>query len=367
MKQSIVFSANSSWYLYNFRRKTISAFLNLGYRVFCIAKRDDYTVKLSQLGAEFIDLNYSSHSKNPFSLLSQVLYMRRLLKQCKPIFLFNFTIKNNILGPIAALNFNIKVINNISGLGTVFIRKSFVTSFVKLLYRFSNKYVKTIFCQNKDDFNFLLANHLANKDQLELIPGSGVDLEKFHPRFRGQKQKDFIFIYLGRLIIDKGVIELLEAFKRLLPEFQNTRLLIYGDYDSSNPRSIDPKIIELNKSNNYISFFDHTDEPKEILARVDCLVLPSYREGMPRSVLEASSMGIPCITSNVPGCRDAVIDGKTGLLCEPNNVNDLYIKMKQMRSMPRDSLTLMSNHARKHIEDNFSEHKAIKPYIDFLN
>ena len=367
MKQSIVFSANSSWYLYNFRSKTISAFLDQGYRVFCIAKRDDYSIKLSELGAEFINLNYSSHSKNPFSLLSQVLYTRRLLKQNKPIILFNFTIKSNILGPIAAINLDIKVINNISGLGTVFIKKSWVTFFVKLLYRFSNRYVNKVFCQNKDDFSFLLVNHLVNKDQLELIPGSGVDLEKFHPRYRKKNQKDFIFIYLGRLIVDKGVLELFEAFKMLLPEFPNTRLLIYGNYDSSNPRSIDLKILQLNKSNKCISIFDHTDEPREILSSVDSLILPSYREGMPRSVLEASSMGIPCITSNVPGCRDAVIDGKTGLLCEPYNANDLYVKMREIRSMPINLLTLMSSRARKHVEENFSEHKAIKPYIDFLN
>ena len=366
MKKNVIFSANTSWYLFNFRKSTIKRLIKEGHNVICIAPHDKYSNKLSELKAHYIELNFKSHNKNPFSIAFLLIKFLYLIWRHNPDIIFNFTIKNNIIGTIAAFFFRVKVVNNISGLGTVFINNNFFTKLIKLLYKFSQKRAHIVFCQNYDDMSLLKNQNLVLENKLKLIPGSGVNLNYF----KSEVKKEIYgktFLYLGRLIHEKGLKELTEAFELLSKEHIEAKLMICGSYDDSNPRSIDKGLLEHWKDSSNIELMDHTDDPKKIFMKTDYVILPSYREGMPRSLLEASAMGIPTLASDVPGCRDAVIDGMTGFLFKPKDSKDILIKMRKMISLDSKQKNDMSVKAREHMSKNFNEEKVINAYLRIVN
>ena len=366
MKKKIVLSANTSWYLYNFRLSTIKRLVNEGHNVICIAPHDNYSHKLSKLNLRFIELNFKSNNKNPFSSVFLFLRFLIIFRIYNPDIIFNFTVKNNILATLAAFFSKGQVVNNISGLGTTFINNDFTTIIIKFLYKFSQKRANLVFCQNNDDINLIKKLNLVSSNKLKILPGSGVNLDHFRP----QHKKNFstkTFLYLGRLIYEKGLIELTQAFEGLLKKHNDARLIICGSYDSSDPRSINKEYLEHWRQSNSIDLLDHTSDPKKIFTQADYVILPSYREGMPRSLLEASAMGIPTLASDVPGCREAVIDGITGFLFNPMDTEDTLKKMEKIISLDHNSKFEMSIKAREHMVNNFDEKLVISAYLNVVN
>ncbi len=367
-KIAVSLSANTSWYLYNFRQSTIKAFLNLNYEVICISPTDEFTIDLENLGCKCINLKMNSKGTNPFQDILIVCRLIYLYLKYKPKAAFHFTIKNNIFGTWAALISNTPTINNVSGLGTAFIREGLISKIVRLLYKCSQPFAHRVYCQNPEDFDLLIDKKLVNQDKLFLLPGSGVDLKRFNSDPVNHSKNDkFTFLYVGRILADKGLFELIEAYKNLKTKKINCELWICGILNTENISSISKTQIEDWKDIDDIKWLDPQKDIENIYKQVDCVVLPSYREGMPKTLLEAGSMGLPSVATNVPGCRNIIQDNVNGFLCRVKDSKDLEEAMRKVLNLSKDEIKEMGKNARNIVKDNFDEKIVIDSALDALD
>lgn len=358
---TITISANTSWYLYNFRASTIRRLLAEGYRVVCLSPADDYSQKLiTDLGCEWLPLVMNNQGSNPFKDAGLVHQFWRHYRALKPVAALHFTIKNNVYGTWAARALSVPVINNVSGLGTAFIRTGLVSAIVRLLYKTSQPLAHRVFCQNEDDLNQLAENRLVPRERLELLPGSGVDLERFSPGLREPRSGTFRFLYAGRMLADKGLNELIAAVRMINAKGLQCSLWLSGFPDVENVSAISQQQLSEWSEEAGIEWMGPSDVMEKVYAAVDCVVLPSYREGMPRSLLEAGAMGLPVVTTNVPGCRNVVRDGYNGLLCEVKDSTSLMQAMLKMLALPDDERARMGENGRTLVAERFGEHLVVE-------
>ncbi|MBA6412281.1 glycosyltransferase family 4 protein [Parahaliea sp. F7430] len=352
-------SANTSWYLYNFRASTIGRLLAEGYRVVCLSPEDDYSARLPELGCEWQPIRMDNQGSNPIKDIGLVVQFWRHYRRLRPVAALHFTIKNNVYGTWAARILGIPVINNVSGLGTAFIRTGPVAWIVRLLYKTSQPLAQRVFCQNAEDMQLLINNNLVPNDRLVLLPGSGVNLERFNPVIRQANHGPFRFLYAGRMLADKGLHELVEAITQLHLGGEKAVLWLCGFAGVSNVSAITESQLESWANEPFIEWLGPTDAMEEVLAQVDCVVLPSYREGLPRSLLEAGAMGLPSVATDVPGCRHVITDGENGFLCEARSVESLVQALTKMLHLPVHEREAMGGAARKNVEENFSEQVVV--------
>ena len=359
--QTVTISSNTSWYLYNFRASTIESLLREGYRVVCLSPQDDYSQKLTdQLQCEWLPLVMDNHGSNPFRDAGLVFQFWRHYRSLKPAVALHFTIKNNVYGTWAARALAIPAINNVSGLGTAFIRSGPVSAIVRLLYRSSQPLAYHVFCQNEEDFAQLADSKLVPRERLELLPGSGVDLVRFNPVVRRARSGNFRFLYAGRMLADKGLNELVAAIREINADSVKCQLWLCGFGDVENVSAISEQQLEKWGQEPGIDWLGPNDAMEEVYADVDCVVLPSYREGMPRSLLEGAAMGLPLVATDVPGCRTIVKDGVNGLLCEAGNSESLRMAMKKMLELPQTRRSRMGETARELVAAQFGEQRVIE-------
>ena len=356
----IVFSANTSWYLYNFRRSTIQTFIDLGYKVVCFSPEDDYSKKIKELGCIWQPLYMNNKSTNPVKDFMIVLQYIRLFFKYRPTYCFNFTVKNNIYGTWAAKLLKVKAINNVSGLGTAFIHNNMTSRIVKLLYKTSQPFASTVFCQNPDDYDTLLQHKLVP-------PGSGVDIEMFNPSLRKDKTERFQFLFAGRILKDKGIMEMIEAFNCISQRDFPCSLTLCGFASSDNVSAIGEATIHDWERNSNIKWIGSSDDMPNVYSLADCVVLPSYREGMPRSLLEAGAMGLPSITTDVPGCRNVIKNEFNGYICRVKDSKDLYNSMITVLKLTDDELIQVSINAREHVEKYYNESIVINKAVSAVS
>lgn len=369
--KNILLSANSSWYLYNFRYSTIIEALDRGYQVTCLSPEDSYSKKLIKLGCLHHPISFQSKTTNPLLELALIVKFFWAYFRIKPNIVFHFTVKNNIYGTFAAAIHGIPTVNNISGMGTAFLKKNFLSSLVLFLYKLSQRFAKKIFCQNIEDLNFLIKNRIASESKLILIPGSGVNTSKFHPNLKdshkqSNNNKEFTFLYAGRMLYDKGLRELIEAFKSLnFPEMK-CNLILCGFLDVDNISAITESDLKVWEKISGVEWIGPSDNVELIMARADCVVLPSYREGMPKSLLEAGAMGLPVIATNVPGCRSIVKNELNGYLCEPYSSESLKDAMTKIINLDKEGLIEMGVFARNRVVKDFDEQLVINFFFEVL-
>ncbi|CAK3667526.1 glycosyltransferase family 4 protein [Vibrio crassostreae] len=362
----VVLSANTSWYLYNFRRTTIISLQKLGYTVCCVSPYDGYSERLVQeFSVEWVDINIDNKGKNPFKDFKLIFDFFKIYNKLKPLVVCHFTIKNNIYGTFPAFVLGAKVINNVTGLGTAFISGGLVSSFVKLLYRFTQPFAHKVFCQNQDDYDFLVAQKLVRSKKLELLPGSGVDINRFSPGVRAgvSKKEKFVFLFVGRMIVDKGVTELLEAAELLSKSRNDFLIKLCGFTSVDNVSALSESYIKKWAKKDYIDWLGPSDHIEEIYSMADCVILPSYREGMPRTLLEAGAMGIPSITTNVPGCRHLINDGFNGFVCEVKDPADLMRAMIKMLNLDESEYSSICANARDFIVSHYCDSLVVNKTI----
>ena len=254
----------------------------------------------------------------------------------------------------------------ITGLGTVFIRKSFVTLIVILLYRISFTKVHKVIFQNKNDKKKFLNLKIVKPNKCILSPGSGVDLNHF--KYKKNHYTDHTkFLLTGRLLKEKGVIEFVEAAKKINSEKLNCKFKIVGSIDEKNPSSINKKVIKdfLKDKNN--SFNNFSSDIRKFINWSNCVVLPSYREGTPRGLLEALSTGRPIITTNAVGCREVILNNKNGFITKIKDINSVYLAFKKFHYLDLSSKVRMSKFSRKFVTKKFNEKKVISIYERILN
>lgn len=360
----IAITANTSWYLYNFRSNLIKGLLEEGYQILAIAPLDDYSKRLEALGndVKFRSIKIDQGGTNPIKDLQTTLEFYRIYRSARPDVVLNFTPKNNIYSTLAASRFHIPVINNIAGLGSVFIQEGMVSRIARFLYRISQKHASHIFFQNQEDRDLFLQADFVNPDLTERLPGSGVDLVRF-TEIPLPDSGSFRFLLVARLLYEKGVEEYAMAAKYLKTMYPQIECRVVGMLDSKNPSAIPRHVIEEWHKKGYILFLGSTDNIEEEIAKVHCLVLPSYyREGVPRSLLEGAAMGRIIITTDNVGCRETVENGKSGFLCEPKSIEDLAKTMEKVISMEADQQQQFGSFSRKHAESKFDENIVTRSY-----
>lgn len=364
--KTIAIVLNTSWNIFNFRLNLIKAFQAAGWRVIAIAPQDAYTYKLKDFGIEHYDIQINSKGVNPFEDLKLIYDFLRLYQKARPDILLHYTIKPNIYGSIAAGILGIPVINNISGLGTVFIKESLITSVVKWLYRYSLHKSSKVFFQNSDDIHVFLANKLVAKEKCDLLPGSGIDFNKFIPIDHIKDNEQFVFLLIARMLWDKGIGEYVEAAKMIKLKYPYIEFQLLGSLDTANKTAISKEQMKQWTDAGVVTYLGITDNVQQYIKQADCIVLPSYREGTPRTLLESASMAKPIITTNVPGCKEVVTDGINGYLCKVQNSYDLASKMEIMLKLSNQERASMGLAGRKKIIKEFDEMIVIQKYLDTI-
>jgi glycosyltransferase involved in cell wall biosynthesis len=360
----IAISANSSWYIFNFRQNTIRELLRCGYEVIVIAPLDNYSKRLIELGCSFIQINIEQKGKNPFKDLITIYQFWKIYKGSHIDVVLNFTPKNNIYSTISAYASGTKAINNIAGLGVVFIKKNLLSYIVRFLYKISQNKASILFFQNEDDQKIFADYKIARNVSHYRLPGSGVDLSRFHV-VNAKDDGVVRFLLVARMLYEKGIEHFVEAARILKKKYgDKVELNLLGFIDENNPSSVsNSQILEWVKEG-VINYLGVSDCVENQIALADCVVLPSYyREGVPRSLLEAGAMGKPIVTSDNVGCRDCVVDSINGFLCQPQSTESLVAKMELMCMMGYKGRIEMGRKSRQKIEDEFDENIVIKRYI----
>ena len=363
----ICINYNTSWGVYNFRKELISALLSNGYIVVVISPLDNFTEKLLKLGCQHYNISFKNDSLGVYNTLKYLFDLRRLLITIKPNFILNFTTRPNIFTPIASINLGVKSINNIAGLGVGF-KNIFIRQILKILYYFSqrNKNTLHVFFQNDKDFTYFKKLNLIIEKNSSVLPGSGVDLEKF--TFKPKKSSEKInFLFASRLLKSKGILELVKCLQLLHNENKNINLTILGEIDSNNKDSISLKDLIKIKNFPFVKYFGKVDNVRYYLSKCDCFVLPTtYNEGTPRSILEALSVGRPVITTDIAGCRDTVVDGFNGFLIIPNNDESLINCLRKFIELKKDEKKNFGLNSREIAENKFDVKIVISKYLDLI-
>lgn len=363
----IVVAANSAWNVANFRKELIADLIESGHRVVVVAPDDGHADRVRRLGADFVPIAVDSAGLSPFRDLRLLMNYRRVLKQVKPAAFLGFTVKPNIYGSLAAASLGIGVINNISGLGTAFMRAGLLQALVAGLYRVALRRSKTVFFQNRDDLDLFVSHRIVPSANSFLLPGSGVDLERFLPQPNRPSDNHAIrFLMIARILRDKGVVEYVEAARVIRREFPDARFQILGSAAARNRSAVPATDIERWKAEGIVEMLGETDDVRAFIVDCDCVVLPSYREGLPRSLLEASAMARPIIASDVPGCRDVVVDGMTGFLCAVRSPSSLAAAMRRMIDLSAEERAAMGARGRARVEREFDARLVSRSYLEAL-
>lgn len=358
----IAIAINTSWNIYNFRKGLIKRLLDRGDEVVAIAPRDEYTDRLIKMGCGFRYLTISSSGMNPVKDVMLMGSLRSILKEEKPDILLTYTIKPNIYGSIVAGHLGIPCICNVSGLGTVFLWKGSVKQLATRLYSFAFKRNRWVFFQNDEDREEFLRFVNLDRQKTSLLPGSGIDIARFQPVVTEPNQRP-VFLMIARLLVEKGVYDYIEAIKLLKAKGVDAEFRLIGGLDETHSRAIAKNELDEWISTGLIGYTGHLTDVRDAIALSDVVVLPSYREGTPRTLLEAGAMGRAMIATDVPGCRHVVNDGENGFLCKLKNPRDLAAKMKLYLSLSATERQQMSANARRSIVERFDEQLVIDQYL----
>lgn len=357
----IVIISHYSPSLINFRGDLIRAMVELGHEVICLGPEAGFEQPLQELGADYRQIPLHRTGLNPLKDVKTLFSLRKVLKEIKPDIVFSYTVKPIVYGSIAAHMAGVRqMYAMITGLGYVFIGQTFkqrlLTQIVAFLYRRGLKYNQVVFFQNPDDLHLFVSKSIVPKTAKPvLVNGSGVNIEKF--AFAPPKLSPVTFLLIARLIKDKGILEYVESARLLKQKYPDARFQLLGPLDI-NPTAITQEQLEQWTKEGIIEYLGKTNDVRPYIADASVFVLPSfYREGTPRSVLEAMSMGRPIITTDAPGCRETVIDGKNGFLVPVKDVDALKSAMEKFIQKP-DLISQMGKQSRIIAEEKYDVRKV---------
>ena len=362
----IAISANTAWFLLNFRGGLIHSLVLAGYRVVVLAPEDPYSQQLRALGCEVLDTPMDNKGTNPFRDFALFLRFRKQYQRLKPAVALHLTIKPAIYGSFAARTLRIPYVNTIPGLGTPFIHENWVTRVVEILYRASQKRAERVFFLNHDDHQVFLDRRLVPPERAEILRGEGVNLEHF-PMVDLPAENEFRFLFIGRMLRDKGVLEFVDAARRVRQSASHARFQLLGPCGVENRTAIAREMLDDWISEGVVEYLGETNDVRDFIAQAHCVVLPSYREGSPRALLEGAAMGRPLIATDVTGCRDIVDDGVNGFLCRARDPDDLAQKMRRLIDTPTGLRRVMGAAGRSKVEQEFSEGKLISSYQSIID
>jgi glycosyltransferase involved in cell wall biosynthesis len=359
--------ANTGWYLYNFRRNLMLALRAAGHEIVVISPPDTYGERLAREGFVHVDWNVSNSGQNPWSELRAVFELRRVLEEHSIDAVLSYTPKGNIYSGLACLRSRRVTVPNISGLGRSLAEGSRLAALTKLLYRIALQRAPKVYFQNEDDREMFTRARILGPVPTERLMGSGVDLFRFQAAplpCVTALDGEVVFLLVARLIWDKGIRQYVEAARIVRQRWPAARFRMLGALPAPGPASVSSADLQAWETEGLIEYLGTSDDVPAVLREVDCMVLPSYyREGVPRSLIEASAMGRPCITTDMPGCRDVVEHGATGWLCTPRDVGSLVERLEAFLELPSEQRQLMGARARQRAEQVFDERVILRSYL----
>ena len=358
MKMAVLSSHTPS--LFWFRMDMMKEFLRRGHIVVAIGneKENEWSEKFKNEGIRYVSADIERNGTNPLKDIKTYRDIKRILKEERPDKIFTYQAKTVIYGGVSAHSLGIEeVYPLIAGVGSVFlsggIKAKIIRTIMKAEYRMGMKHSKKVFFQNADDVETFAKNKIVSRDRIVMLHGSGVNLDRFAPLPLPASPD---FLYIGRLIKDKGIYEYLQAAEIVKKRFPKVRFMLVGPYDT-NPSALKPEELQPYLDSEIVEYFGEQSDVRPYLAQCGIFVLPSYREGTPKTVLEAMASERAVITTDSPGCKETVVDGENGYLVPVKNVDLLAERMIDLIEHPK-TVALMAKNGRRMAEETFDVKKV---------
>ncbi|NLM44845.1 MAG: glycosyltransferase family 4 protein [Clostridiales bacterium] len=364
MKKRVLILANNAVGLYNFRFELICELFKQGLEVhFAVPETiEDKKVQLIiDAGAKYLHTPLNRRGTNPFEDLKLIMQYKKVMKTINPDVVLTFTIKPNIYGTYVASKFNKPVIMNVTGIGSSLVSGN-LKKVVKNLYKHACEKADIVFFENEDNRCFFIHNKIVNYKKTVLLPGAGVNINKYRPVEKRYKSDKIKFLFIGRIMKEKGIEEYLEAANNITKKYTNTEFQILGPFEEKQYETL----ILKNKNSN-IKYLGVSDDVRNEIKEIDCIVHPSYHEGMSNVLLEGAAMGKPLIASNIPGCKEIIEDGHNGYLFQVKSVKSLEEKLEKFINLNDHAKELMGKNSRNKVLKEFDRKIVIDKYIKAIN
>lgn len=366
MNNRILILCNCSSGLNGFRGMLIDKLISLNFDVWAVVPPSDLNEEifaeeqLIKRGCKLIKIPVDRRGINPFSDLKLFLTYKKTIEKVNPSKVITYTIKPNVYGGIACRLLNVPYAVNITGLGTAFESGGILKKIVTIMNRVACKEAKVVFFENEANRQLFVQDNIVKDCQTYRLNGAGVDLNKF--KLLDYPKGNIIkFLFIGRVMAEKGIDELFFAMRKLISEGIKCELDVLGGYEEDYKDTI--KIYE---DEGWLHYYGYQEDVRPFIERCHCFVLPSWHEGMANTNLECAACGRPLITSNIHGCLEAVINGETGFLCKKKDSHDLYKAMKKFKELSYDERKAMGLAGRKHMEEVFDKQKVVYETINKL-
>ena len=367
--KTIALVANSTWNIHNFRLNLLDKFIGEGHDVIVIAPVDQYIeYKEKYPAVKHVALrSLDRDSTNPLKDLVLITELTRKYKRLKPDLVIHFTNKPNIYGAIAARRAKIDSIAIVTGLGYAFIHNGFIKSVTTALYKYTSKYHKKFIFENIEDRELFENENIITKGQGISVKGCGVNTTYFHPYPNQEVNEAMVFTFVGRLLYDKGVKEFVEAARIIKLVHPKTQFWLVGELDPDNPATVEKdELIEWVDSD-IVYYHGFQRDVRPFISKSDCVVLPSYREAIPRTITEAMAMAKPVITTDTAGCREAVEVEVNGYLAKLRDANDLAESMQKIISLTEEERKSMGQAGRNIVMNQFDDRLIANHIYDIIS
>lgn len=361
--KKVLILGNHAEGLYNFRKELIHKLLEEQYEVHYSVPYHAKVELLLKIGGTYHEIEMNRRSINPIKDIKILKHYYSLIKKVDPDVILTYTIKPNIYGGILASYLKKPVIANITGLGSALQGRGLIYRFVKILYKLGLKNAKYVFFQNESNRDFFIKNNISTENKAFLLKGSGVNIKEFYPIDIVKSDNKVTFLFVGRIMKDKGIDEYIEAAKLIKKEKDNIRFQVLGFFDDDTYKN---KIEEFERSG-VIEYLGVSDDTRLEMKNADCIVLPSYHEGMSNVLLEGAALGKPLITTNIHGCKEVIDDGENGFLCNPKDAESLKEAINKFINLSEAQRKEMGRLSREKVVKEFDRNIVVDQYIKKIN
>lgn len=356
--KKVLILVNHEITIYNFRKEFVLELLENNYEVYISSPKGKKIDCFVSLGCIHIETEVNRHGINPKEELKLLHQYWQIMKEIKPDVVYSYTIKPNIYGGIATRRLDIPFVSTITGLGSGFMNGSISRFIFTTLYKISFRKAQKVFIQNTHNLNLLIENKVISQEQAELIPGSGVNLTQFKYHSYPETEEELNFVYVGRLMKEKGILELFEAAKYFKRHYKNINFHVLGFLDDDLEQTLNQLI-----DDKLIIYHGQQADIRPFIEKSHGIIHPSYHEGLSNVLLEAAAMGRPILASDIPGCRETFDEGVTGLGFKPQSTQSLIDTIKSFIELPYEVKKAMGIKGRKKIKDEFNRQIVVDKYI----